>query len=384
MRSLTRLATIVMFFSLALVPLAFFGVNDLWHGAGPLELAKQAEFPRKLTPDMFRRISGWFNDRIGLRYFFIKLGSDLDVGLLHSSISRDVIIGREGWLFYTDDDDRPAITMVDARGQLRLALPEIRQIGDHLRSVHAMLASCGKSALVVIAPNKQSIYGEYLGDESQVTATRLDDLQQKLDAEAKAMIVDPRSLMRSAKSAHPFPIYSKTDTHWNDLGAFYVYQAIIAALARTRGISHPEYASLDQYDIDVRPYQGGDLAVRILFSPSQFPDELVILHPKPTLPAVSLSIVDDVHHIYRNPKGKGRLILWGDSFSPPLAAFLAEHFEEVHHYNYTLSTDELAFKGVQIADARADVAIVEVVERHLPLLRNEPRQLARACAPARP
>ena len=28
-------------------------------------------------------------------------------------------------------------------------------------------------------------------------------------------------------------------------------------------IPHPEYATLDQYDIDVRSYQGGDLAVAI-------------------------------------------------------------------------------------------------------------------------
>lgn len=384
MRSLTRPAAVVMFFALALVPLAFFGVNELWQGRGSLELVRQAAFPDKLASNTFRRISDWFNDRIGLRYFFIQLGSDLDVGLLHLSINRAVIIGRDDWLFFTDDADQPAVKMVDLRGQLRLALPEVRQIDDHLRSVSATFAACGKSALVVIAPNKQSIYGEYLAAENPADSTRLDDLLQKLGPEAKAMIIDPRSRLRSAKSARPFPIYMKTDTHWNDLGAFYVYQAIIEALARTRSIPHREFALLDQYDIDVQPYQGGDLAVRMLFSPWRFPDDLVILHPKPTLPPVSLSIVDDVHHIYRNPKGQGRIVLSGDSFSPRLSAFLAEHFEEVHHYNYTLSTNELVFNGGLVADAGADVAIVVVAERHLPDIRKEPRQLARACGPGRP
>jgi alginate O-acetyltransferase complex protein AlgJ len=381
MRTLTRPAAVVMFFALALVPLTLFGVNELWHGRRTLELGKQAAFPDKLAPNTFRRISDWFNDRIGLRYYFVQLGSDLNVRLLHLSINRAVTIGRDDWLFYTDDEDRPAVSMVDVRGHLRLALPQVQQIDDHLRSVSATFAACGKSAFVVIAPNKQSIYSEYLAAETSAITTRLDDLLQKLGPEAKAMIIDPRPRLRSVKSAHPFPLYLKTDTHWNDLGAFYVYQTIIEALARTRSIPHPEYASFDQYDIDVQPFQGGDLAVRMLFSPWSFPDELVILHPKPTLPAVSVSVVDDIHSIYRNPKGKGRIVLSGDSFSPRLAAFLAEHFEEVNHYNYTLSAfEDLAFNGVQVADAAADVAIVEVAERHLPILLKEPKQLARVCA----
>ncbi len=267
MRSLTRPAAFVMFFALALVPHVFFGLNELWSGRGSLDMGRQAPFPDKLVPNTFRRISDWFDDRIGLRYFFIQLGSDFNVVLLRLSINRAVVIGRNDWLFVADDDGRPAVAMVDVRGKLRLALPEVRQIDDYLRSVSAMFASCGKSALVVIAPNKQSIYGEYLVDESPVISTRLDDLLQKLDPEAASMIVDPRSRLRLAKSAHPFPIYLKTDTHWNDLGAFYVYQMIIEALSHSRTIPHLEFASLDQYDIDVKPYQGGDLAVRMLFSP---------------------------------------------------------------------------------------------------------------------
>ena len=138
MRSLTRLGAIGMFFALALVPLAFFGVNELWHGSGSLELAKQAEFPHKLTPDMFRRISDWFNDRIGLRYFFIKLGSALNVGLLHSSISRDVIIGREGWLFIpTTMTGRPS------RWQTREANCGLRcPRSGRLAIIYAALARC--------------------------------------------------------------------------------------------------------------------------------------------------------------------------------------------------------------------------------------------------
>src|SRR6202022_3935002 len=100
-------------------------------------------------------------------------------------------------------------------------------------------------------------------------------------------------------------------------------------LERARSVSRPELASLTHYDVVVQRYEGGDLAVRMLFSPWRFPDRDVILRPRPEVPAVSSALLGDRGQLLTNPQGTGRLRLEGDSFPPPLADFLARHFATV-------------------------------------------------------
>ena len=75
--------------------------------------------------------------------------------------------------------------------------------------------------------------------------------------------------------------------------------------------------------------------------------------------------------VFANPEGKGRLVILGDSFAPPLAAFLARHFREV----------DLRLKQIwslPLAEI-ADVMVVEIAERHLHELVQMPHALTRGC-----
>jgi hypothetical protein len=138
-------------------------------------------------------------------------------------------------------------------------------------------------------------------------------------------------------------------------------------------VSRPELASLAHYDVVVQRYEGGDLAVRMLFSPWRFPDRDVILRPRPEVPMVSSTLLGARGQMLTNPEGTGRLLLEGDSFGPPLADFLARHFESV------LVPETGRFDGEVVARERPDVLLLEVAERNLNRLAREPRQLARAC-----
>jgi hypothetical protein len=171
----------------------------------------------------------------------------------------------------------------------------------------------------------------------------------------------------------------KTDTHWTDIGAFYAYQRTVEALARLDRIAEPLLASLNYYQTDVQSYQGGDLAVRMLFAPWRFPDERITLRPYPTLPEISVVNVRDGYRTYSNVAGKGNLLLLGDSFSGSLGEFFARHFARVDHYFHGDALEDLRFRGDLIAQSQADVVLVEIVERHLPQLLLEPHELFRAC-----
>ena len=61
----------------------------------------------------------------------------------------------------------------------------------------------------------------------------------------------------------------------------------MTALARSIPIEHPETLSLDRYDVKSYRYPGGDMAVRVLFSPGQFDNSFVTVRPKVGTPEAS-------------------------------------------------------------------------------------------------
>jgi hypothetical protein len=369
-----RSLTVVVFFSLAVLPVLLLGIDGPWLGPGVPSMRARHDLPTHIRTDFFAAFDSWFADRIGLRLVLIRIGTGFHVGLLQRPTARQVVFGLDGWMFWPDDGDKVPVTMADVRGHLRLDPEEIRQIGNHLRAIRERLAACGRIAFVVVAPNKQSIYPEYLlGDHVVATATRLDDLLQRLDPSVSALLIDPRPELRAAKVAPGLRLYNKTDTHWNQLGAFYAYRKIVQALERARRLSRPELAALAHYDVVVQRYEGGDLAVRMLFSPWRFPDRDVVLRPRPDVPAVSSTLLADRGQMLTNPQGMGRLLLEGDSFAPPLADFLARHFATV------LVPETGRFDGAVVARHQPDVVLLEVAERNLNRLAREPRQLARVC-----
>lgn len=373
-QSLVRPLAVVLFFTLAVTPVLLLGIDGPWLARGTPSLRGRHDLPAQFRSDFFTAFDSWFADRIGLRLVFIQIGTGFHVGLLQRPTARQVVFGRDGWMFWPDDGDKVPVTMADVRGHLRLEPREIRQIGEHLRAIRGRLAACGRTALVVVAPNKQSIYPEYLlGDHAVAASTRLDDLLERLDPGVSEMVIDPRPELRAARAGSGPHLYNKTDTHWNQLGAFHAYRKIVQALERTGRVSRPELASLAHYDLVVQRYEGGDLAVRMLFSPWRFPDRDVILRPRPEVPAISATGPADGGWTITNAQGRGALLLEGDSAAPPLADFLARHFESV------VIPETGRFDGEVVARHRPDVVLLEVAERNLNRLAREPRQLARAC-----
>jgi alginate O-acetyltransferase complex protein AlgJ len=378
MRAIARRPAIIVFIAFALAPLVLLGVDGPWFGGGfNPNLRPPAEFPRSLTPHTFRRASQWLNDHLGMRFPLILLDSHWRVRVWRFRFRRDVLFGHDSWLFWNDGPPAPAVRMSDVRGQLRMAPGDVARLDRQMATARDAFAACGKSALVVIAPNKQSIYPEALRDGAAYARSRLDDVLDRLAPGTRAMFVDPRAELRAAKSRRAVPVYYRTDSHWNDLGAFIAYQKIVAALAQAGAIERAELATLDDFTMHTAPFAGGDVAVRVLFLPWNFADETVELRPKKQEQSLEVRTERDRITVL-NPAGKGRLTIFADSFGPPLATLLARHFREVE----LLSRPSwpALFDGEEIARRNADVTLIEIAERSLPELLQEPRHLERVCA----
>ena len=374
-RSISSKLTVVTYFVVVLLPVLLLGHDGPWFGPGDLSIRGRAPFPERFNPSAYAAFDLWFADRIGIRYPLIYAGTNFHIGLLHRPLDRHIFFGRDGWMYWTDDRDTTPATMSDSRGKLRFSANEVRRIDTQLRAAHDRLAGCGIPSAVFVAPNKQSIYGEFLIPiDSAAPVTRFDALLSELSAPARNMIVDPRPLMREAKRAHaPIRLYNKTETHWNALGAFYGYLALIERIAQMIPIAHRERASIDHYRITAEPHPGGDMATRVLFSPWRFADENVLLDPKQPIAGEGEIQIDRAHFVQRNPDGVGRIVLFSDSFAMLLVPFLAQHFAEIHRY----VGEE--FNGAVIARHRPDIAVLETLESYAPRLLLPPIALDAAC-----
>jgi hypothetical protein len=355
LHNLRRFVSIVIFFGLVLASAALFEVDGPWLGE-EVRFQPRARFPQRISQHVLKDFGDWFGDRIGLRYLLIEAAVEYNVGLLRWPIARQVAFGRDGWLFWTDDADEDRAKMADFRGLLRFRPAQIAAISANVNALRDGLAACGIALRFVIIPNKQSIYGPLLGGDETTVRTRLDDLMDRLDAPARSTILDLRPALRAAARRAPLTIYPKTETHWNALGAFHAYRAILDELATQSPVPHLDLAVLDNFTIDQHPLSHGDLAMTLML-PSRFPDTDVVLHPASGMAPVQTEETSYLHATFRSvgAEGEGPMVVFGDSFAPSLAELLARHYGTVYvrpNIDFDL-----------IAQVKPRVVLVEMVAR---------------------
>jgi len=376
-RTFARRLTVIVYLAIVVLPVVLLGFDGPWLGKGVFPARQRAEFPVRMGPWAFQQIDKWFADRLGLRYPLIYLGTEFHLDAYGRPLDRHIFFGRDNWMFWTEDADRVPSTMVDSRGMLHFTPAEIKRIEAELLSLRNQFAACKIPFAVVIAPNKQSIYREFVMD-GDGSPSRLDRLLAALSPAARAVIVDTRETIRPAKAAHaPVKLYNKTETHWNELGGFYAYVAIMDALRRAMPIAHPELTSIAQYNVSVRSYAGGDMASFVLFSPWRFPDEDVSLQRKTGPRLIPEQQINSNSFIARNPDGGGKLLLIGDSFTHGPVRYLQQHFAEIHRVINTTIDGDL------VARHKPDAVLRLLVERNLEQLLVPQVKGAKMCpAPA--
>lgn len=283
-------------------------------------------------------------DHFALRQEMVTLWSSLQAKLLHSSSEEQVILGREGWLYY-------APTLPDYTGQ---ALPEeaLEAIARRLAALQAEAEGRGAVFLFTVAPNKNSLYPDHMPGAFPAAHDR-GNLARLLP------YLERYGVNYLDLSALPLPYY-RTDTHWTAEGAAMAADAMLAALGRESG-----YAAGPFGEGGPRP---GDL-YEMLY-PAGLGEEAEVLY----LGALDYTCEGDPNGgnaitIRTRGSGEGRLFCWRDSFGIALYPYLADAFAETL---FSRSTD-YALPGEDY-----DVIILELAERNLPNLYIEQEETPHA------
>jgi hypothetical protein len=299
----------------------------------------------------------FYRDHFGFRNTLIRGVALTTFHGLGSDTDGRVLVGRDGWLFLRPDGDQNFIAF---RGLNPFSDDELNAWQHVLEQRAAWLAARGIPCLFVIPPNKETIYPEYLPDEVTPIRppSRLDQLLKHVrDTHSPIHLLDLRPALFAAKKSGR--LYFKTDTHWNDLGAYAAYRAIMDSVMELL----PGWKIVPQPRSDfvpgTAPVVQGDLA-RMMDMSDQYPDEWLSLTRK---------IPFDVPAGAMDPHGIGvtdindpalpRLVFYHDSFAIALAPMIGPNFNHVYwSFNY-----EIDPKAIE--REKPDLVIDEFLERNL-------------------
>jgi alginate O-acetyltransferase complex protein AlgJ len=358
-----------LFFLLLFLPLVDLGLH-IDPTSPPSENRLLAAYPQR--PDGVAGLekfqSGWeayFNDHFGCRKVLVRWHNKLKWSLFEEKNARNVLMGTGGWMFASEK------RMVEHfRGALPFTELELNDWQKLLERRRDWLAQRGIKYLFVLAPDKQSIYPEYLPAwlKDLGGQTKVDQFFAHMKAHSAVEVLDLRpSLIAAKKSA---PVYLKTDTHWNQFGSFIACENVIQTLARHQ-LPGLVYVALDSFDRTNRLAVGGDLVDMRGIRISMAESNAVFFTPKPGLPALETFIPTGEHvkdlAIAKNPHGNGLAIIYTDSFGRGWIHFLSYQFGEADFFwQYHLD-------GPLIERRKPVVVVNEMLERFFNV--TDPREL---------
>jgi len=322
----------------------------------------------------------WYlQQTFGFRGALVRTHGIVKVHALGVTSSRQVLIGREGWLYLATegslDDYRRLVTLSpDKLARYRSVLAERKQ----------WLAAQGIDFVFVIGPSKHTIYPEYM--PSSVEQGHGPSALDQLYGAVQDLALDVRPALLAAKPRAR--LYHATDTHWNELGALVAAGEVARALQKQHALlkqqpALPALPALDLDHVQTTPVTlpGGDLSrlLGLKFDSHEatwhttFPNGAEPLVDGKPIEVVSVDVQPAPKVRLHNPSAPLRkAVVFRDSFGELLMRPLAQLFREI----LFVGTDE--FNPALIEAEKPDVVIHELVERRIPT--HEPHDLAQARA----
>jgi len=330
-----------------------------------IENRTMAPWPVKaFTPALPVSFEHAFADRFGGREALLRAYNRIRVRLFDVPSSSNVLIGRDGWLYFMGEDG----TSFDRFYRSVLPVPDaqLHAVVAELARRRAFLAAHGIGYVVMVAPDKSTIYPEHLPHWATkiATTTPLDRLVDRIRADGSIQYVDVRGALRVAKARER--VYFMTDSHWNLLGASVAYGELMRAVAAALPAFdvRPVPVALPPYVPGVDIYRG-DLA-RLTGDPNAFgePDYAplgkVLAAPQSRCAKRTDGERNNGIETYQCDRpASPRAIVYRDSMAIPLIPLLSENFSRSIYVGSRQLDPEFVLRE------HPDIVIEELVERAL-------------------
>lgn len=296
--------------------------------------------------DVLRDVTDYLADHFAFRQELITADAALNAAVFRVSAEEDVVLGRDGWLYYAETVDDYLHTAPLTERQLWASARSLSLVREYVQSRGAEL-------LFTVAPNKASIYPQYLPNVGAPLdgPSNLDRLLPCLEAEGV-----PYAELREALGSGTDQLYFRLDSHWNGQGAALAQQVLLQAL-----------------DKEAQPFRGGPSQVVTRNQPG---DLYEMLYPTGTEPDWDVQYdrpftftyvrqprsAEDQRIETENSSKTGNLLMYRDSFGNDLHPFMAEE------YGSALFSRSMPWQLELLDQTGADTVVIELVERNLDYL----------------
>jgi alginate O-acetyltransferase complex protein AlgJ len=270
----------------------------------------------------------------------------------------NVLVGKDGWWFFAGNRETD-----EFQGSNPYTPGALERNEQKLDALNSQLKQKGIRLVVVIGPDKGSIYPEDMPDQIVKIGnqTRLDQFVEYMKKNGTTPIIDLRPALIEASKTEQ--VFYKTDSHWNPLGQYVAYTQILSVLSQwyPELVPHP----LSDYKIVNEGLDARDM-VRNLGYPDVRENDFAII-PKFNTGAnsrlVDLSDGRFIQLTWNQNQHLPSLLTYNDSFLIGVIPYLEPHFRQI---TSILPTDLPGIWNINWVDqAHPDIVILEFVEREL-------------------
>lgn len=333
---------IIVILAMCLVPslgMLFFGPSE----AGANEVLAQApKISDELgfNPAVLSDARAYVNDRFFLRQELITMGRGLSAAVFGTADTEDVLVGYEGWLFFGE-------TMDCYAGINGLSDRELFSAANNVRLMEEYCLEQGIDVLFTLAPNKNSVYPEYMRTATPAGERDSGRLYALFDA-MEVKYLDLFAVFQGQEET----LYFAHDSHWNSRGAALAADAINGALGRESDFFGGEFVTASH---------SGDLFEMLYPAAKDTESDLTPANP-PEFTFGQGGTRPDSITINTVSTAGGVLLCYRDSFGNDLFPYLAASFGSARfsrspQYDMTLASQ-----------LDADTVIIELVERNIDYL----------------
>lgn len=305
----------------------------------------------------------YYTDHFGIRDQLVEYYKSVKYNL-GDSPSDDVTLGKDGWLFLGSIKkgyNKYSDPIGDARNINLFSDDELQKLANDMAFLNSWLNSRDIKYILVIVPNKHTVYldklPDYISKSNEKSST--DQLVNYLEQYTNVTVVDLRKKLIERKNEHQ--LYFKTDTHWNHYGANIAQYEIIREIEKF----FPNSIKSEYRKMQDGVLGGGDLAgfIGITDFNESNPQPVFEKTCDPIKHPASTKIREP--HSYSCDGPELTALIYRDSFFSALQPYFARKFKRSTYIWKKLTYASL---NKYVDTENPDIVIEEWVERSLPLI----------------
>jgi len=284
-------------------------------------------------------VEDYISDNFGFREFFIRAYNQFSYSCFREVNNDNIEEGKDRELFlkmYLDDITGKRLLQFypdeeTAKAEARKNVEATSVLVDSLRKHHTEF-------LFVFAPSKTALYPELMPKayRNRVSDFSLEEYYIQLFEEKGLPYVDFLSYFRSLKGEFPYPLYTRTGTHWSEATIPMVADSLFRKLEEITGFSLPSINYVDPNLTTEYSVQDGELEASM---------NLLFPLRKPAVPRPVFTLTDTIG------KDRPNLLVVGDSyFSQLCVSCFTDAFSHWDYwkYNRDISSSRKGFSGKEV------------------------------------